>query len=157
VAASQWGSGRDFDARACHGLVQYSRFSAQNGSAGWFCGHAAAKTVTNSRPTILCPLSVVPAGATCQARAGDDPLGQYVAPLAYANMQVVAQTIEATGAFDDSRLSACGDVGPAPTPVRTCRVGVALFYRSCRRLPGKAHARTFILSATTLYRDPKSD
>ena len=46
---------------------------------------------------------------TYQARAGDagvDLLGHYVAPLAYAQMQVVAQAIEATGGFEDARLSA---------------------------------------------------
>lgn len=43
-----------------------------------------------------------------QERAGDagvDPLGHYMAPLAYAQMQVVAQAIEATGGLDDTILS----------------------------------------------------
>ena len=46
---------------------------------------------------------------TYQARAGDagvDLLGHYVAPLAYAQMQVVAQAVAATGGFDDASLSA---------------------------------------------------
>jgi branched-chain amino acid transport system substrate-binding protein len=46
---------------------------------------------------------------TYQARAGDagvDLLGHYMAPLAFAQMQVVAQAIEATGGFDDAALSA---------------------------------------------------
>ena len=46
---------------------------------------------------------------TYQARAGDagvDLLGHYMAPLAYAQMQVVAQAVEATGGFDDTALSA---------------------------------------------------
>jgi branched-chain amino acid transport system substrate-binding protein len=46
---------------------------------------------------------------TYQARAGDagvDPLGHYMAPLAYAQMQVVAQAVEATGGVDDTALSA---------------------------------------------------
>ncbi|QIG94385.1 amino acid ABC transporter substrate-binding protein [Bradyrhizobium sp. 6(2017)] len=46
---------------------------------------------------------------TYQARAGGagvDPLGHYMAPLAYAQMQVVAQAVEAAGGFDDIRLSA---------------------------------------------------
>jgi branched-chain amino acid transport system substrate-binding protein len=45
---------------------------------------------------------------TYQARAGEadvDLLGHYMAPLAYAQMQVVAQAIEATGGFDDASLS----------------------------------------------------
>jgi branched-chain amino acid transport system substrate-binding protein len=46
---------------------------------------------------------------TYQARAGDagvDLLGHYMAPLAYAQMQVVAQAVEVTGGFDDASLSA---------------------------------------------------
>jgi branched-chain amino acid transport system substrate-binding protein len=46
---------------------------------------------------------------TYQARASDagvDLLGHYMAPLAYAQLQVVAQAVEATGGFDDARLSA---------------------------------------------------
>lgn len=45
---------------------------------------------------------------TYQERAGDagvDSLGHYMAPLAYAQMQVVAQAVEATGGFNDARLS----------------------------------------------------
>jgi branched-chain amino acid transport system substrate-binding protein len=43
-----------------------------------------------------------------QARAGAasvDLLGHYVPPLAYAQMQVVAQAVEGTGSFDDTILS----------------------------------------------------
>jgi len=40
------------------------------------------------------------------AESGVDPLGHYMAPLAYAQMQVVAQTVEATGGLDDSALIA---------------------------------------------------
>jgi branched-chain amino acid transport system substrate-binding protein len=42
-----------------------------------------------------------------QARAGAadvDVLGHYVAPLAYAQMQVVAQAVEATSSLDDAAL-----------------------------------------------------
>jgi branched-chain amino acid transport system substrate-binding protein len=45
---------------------------------------------------------------TYQARAvaaGVDLLGHYMAPLAYAQMQVVAQAVEATGGLDDALLS----------------------------------------------------
>jgi branched-chain amino acid transport system substrate-binding protein len=44
-----------------------------------------------------------------QARAGDagvDLLGHYMVPLAYAQMQVVAEAVEATAGFDDASLSA---------------------------------------------------
>ncbi|WP_343315454.1 amino acid ABC transporter substrate-binding protein [Brucella sp. BE17] len=34
-----------------------------------------------------------------------DPLGHYMAPLAYAQLQVVAEAIERTGSLDDSKLS----------------------------------------------------
>ena len=46
---------------------------------------------------------------TYQARAADagvDLLGHYMAPLAYAQLQVVAQAVEAAGGFDDARLAA---------------------------------------------------
>jgi branched-chain amino acid transport system substrate-binding protein len=46
---------------------------------------------------------------TYQARAGDagvDPLGHYMAPLAFAQMQVVAKAVEATDGLDDTALSA---------------------------------------------------
>jgi len=45
---------------------------------------------------------------TYQAQAGDagvDLLGHYMGPLAYAQMQVVSQAVEATGGFDDASLS----------------------------------------------------
>jgi branched-chain amino acid transport system substrate-binding protein len=44
-----------------------------------------------------------------QARAPEaqvDLLGHYMAPLAYAQMQVVSQAVEATGGFDDMALAA---------------------------------------------------
>jgi branched-chain amino acid transport system substrate-binding protein len=44
-----------------------------------------------------------------QARAsteGIDPLGYYVAPLAYAQLQVLQQAIEATSSLDDEKLAA---------------------------------------------------
>ncbi len=40
------------------------------------------------------------------AAAGVDLLGHYMAPLAYAQLQVVAQAVEAAGGFDDARLAA---------------------------------------------------
>jgi len=46
--------------------------------------------------------------ATYQSRAeedGADPLGYYVAPLAYAQLQVLAQAIRAAGSIDDATLS----------------------------------------------------
>lgn len=39
------------------------------------------------------------------ANAGADPLGYYVAPQAYAQMQIVEQAIVGTGSLDDARLA----------------------------------------------------
>jgi len=39
------------------------------------------------------------------AKAGADPLGYYVAPLAYAQLQVLEQAIKAVGSTDDAALS----------------------------------------------------
>ncbi len=47
--------------------------------------------------------------AQYQARAaasGDDPLGYYAPPYAYARMQVIGQAIEATGSLDADKLAA---------------------------------------------------
>jgi branched-chain amino acid transport system substrate-binding protein len=52
---------------------------------------------------------------TYQARAADagvDLLGHYMAPLAYAQLQVIAQAIEATCGFDDARLAAYARARP---------------------------------------------
>src|ERR1700751_5745218 len=38
-------------------------------------------------------------------RAGADPLGYYVAPLAYAQMQVLGKAVQAVGSTDDAALS----------------------------------------------------
>jgi branched-chain amino acid transport system substrate-binding protein len=46
--------------------------------------------------------------ATYQSRAekaGADPLGYYVAPLAYAQLQVLEQAVRAVGSLDDAALS----------------------------------------------------
>jgi len=40
------------------------------------------------------------------AEAGIDPLGHYMVPLAYAQMQVIEQAVTATAGLDDARLSA---------------------------------------------------
>lgn len=40
------------------------------------------------------------------AGAGVDPLGHYMAPLAYAQMQVIAQAVAAVGSLDDAALAA---------------------------------------------------
>ncbi|MGP4011992.1 amino acid ABC transporter substrate-binding protein [Streptomyces sp. 4N124] len=62
-----------------------------------------------------------------QARAADagvDLLGHYMVPLAYAQMQVVAQAVEATGGFDDESLSAYAREEIFPTVMGDVRFGV---------------------------------
>jgi len=64
---------------------------------------------------------------TYRARAGDagvDLLGHYMAPLAYAQMQVVARAVEATGSFDDASLSAYARGATFHTVMGTVRFGV---------------------------------
>jgi branched-chain amino acid transport system substrate-binding protein len=64
---------------------------------------------------------------TYQARAVDagvDLLGHYMAPLAYAQMQVVAQAVEATGGFDDARLAAYARSTTFNTVMGAVRFGV---------------------------------
>jgi len=62
-----------------------------------------------------------------QARAVDagiDLLGHHIAPLAYAQMQVVAQAVEATGGFDDASLSAYARDATFDTVMGAIRFGV---------------------------------
>ena len=62
-----------------------------------------------------------------QARAagsGVDALGHYMVPLAYAQMQVVAQTVEAIQGFDDARLSAYARDATFETVMGAVRFGV---------------------------------
>jgi branched-chain amino acid transport system substrate-binding protein len=58
------------------------------------------------------------------AAAGVDLLAHYMAPLAYAQMQVVAQAAQATGGFDDARLSAYTRGATFHTVMRDIRFGV---------------------------------
>lgn len=61
-----------------------------------------------------------------QARAqgaGVDALGHYMAPLAYAQLQVVAQAVEATRGFDDGQLSAYARDATFETVMGSVRFG----------------------------------
>lgn len=72
-----------------------------------------------------------------QARAGAaevDPLGHYMAPLAYAQMQVVAQAVEATGGFDDADLSAYARATVFETVMGAVRFGTNGEWREPRVL-----------------------
>src|ERR1700757_2082231 len=63
---------------------------------------------------------------TYQARAeaaGVDPLGHYMAPLAYAQLQVLAQAVEATGSLDDADLSTYTRAASFDTVMGTVRFG----------------------------------
>jgi branched-chain amino acid transport system substrate-binding protein len=68
------------------------------------------------------------------AEAGVDLLGHHMAPLAYAQMQVVAQAVEATDGFDDASLSAVRTGGDLPDRHGRCQV------RSQGRVVGTACA-----------------
>lgn len=64
---------------------------------------------------------------TYQARAGAagvDLLGHYTAPLAYAQLQVLAQAIEATGGLDDASLSAYARTTTFQTVMGDIKFGV---------------------------------
>jgi branched-chain amino acid transport system substrate-binding protein len=49
--------------------------------------------------------SLIATYETRAEKAGADPLGYYVAPLAYAQMQVLEQAVKAVGSLDDAALS----------------------------------------------------
>jgi branched-chain amino acid transport system substrate-binding protein len=64
--------------------------------------------------------------AAYQARAADagvDLLGHYTAPLAYAQMQVLAQAVQATGSLDDAALSAYAREATFDTVMGAVRFG----------------------------------
>ncbi len=58
-------------------------------------------------PTMMYPgiAQMIAEYQSLAANAGADPLGYYVAPQAYAQMQVVEQAIAGTGSLDDARLA----------------------------------------------------
>jgi branched-chain amino acid transport system substrate-binding protein len=58
------------------------------------------------------------------ATAGVDPLGHYMVPLAYAQMQVIAQAVEATGGLEDAELSAYAREASFETVMGTVKFGV---------------------------------
>ncbi|MET3892680.1 branched-chain amino acid transport system substrate-binding protein [Bosea sp. OAE506] len=63
-----------------------------------------------------------------------DALGHYMAPLAYAQMQVVAQAVEATGGFDDERLAAHAREATFQTVMGPVRFGAKGEWREPRVL-----------------------
>jgi branched-chain amino acid transport system substrate-binding protein len=58
------------------------------------------------------------------AQAGVDLLGHYMAPLAYAQMQVIAQAVKATGSLEDVRLSSYAREATFDTVVGPVKFGV---------------------------------
>ena len=58
-------------------------------------------------PSLMNPQiqSLIAANQSRAEQAGADPLGYYVAPLAYAQLQVLEQAIRAVGSTDDAALS----------------------------------------------------
>jgi branched-chain amino acid transport system substrate-binding protein len=64
--------------------------------------------------------------ATYQSRAekaGADPLGYYVAPMAYAQLQVLEQAVKALGSLDDAALSEYTRTATFDTVVGTVKFG----------------------------------
>jgi len=60
-----------------------------------------------------------------RARSQDvDPLGHYMAPTAYAQMQVLEQAVQATGSVQDRELSAYARATPFDTVMGRVRFGV---------------------------------
>ena len=62
-----------------------------------------------------------------RARAADhdvDPLGHYMAPTAYAQMQVIEQAVQATGSMQDATLSAYARATSFDTVMGKVRFGV---------------------------------
>jgi branched-chain amino acid transport system substrate-binding protein len=72
-------------------------------------------------PSVQEMLNTYQAGAN---DAGVDLLGHYMAPFAYAQMQVVAQAVKATGGFDDASLSAYARSTTFHTVMGDIRFGV---------------------------------
>lgn len=68
------------------------------------------------------------------AAANVDALGHYMAPLAYAQMQVVAQAVEAVGGLDDERLSAYARHATFQTVMGPVRFGTRGEWREPRVL-----------------------
>ena len=67
-------------------------------------------------------------------RAGVDVLGHYMAPLAYAQMQVLAQAVLATGSLDDARLSSHAREATFDTVVGPVKFGLNGEWREPRVL-----------------------
>jgi branched-chain amino acid transport system substrate-binding protein len=92
-------------------LVGGAMIGPQNGSVKLELGPALNGVVNYEywlpAPTMMYP-GVADLIAGYQARAaaaGSDPLGYYVAPQAFAQMQVVEQAIAGTGSLDDAKLA----------------------------------------------------
>ena len=82
-------------------------------------------------PSVQAMLAVYQARA---AGSGVDPLGYYMAPLAYAQMQVVAQAVEATGGLIDDALIAYAKTATFQTVVGDVAFGADGEWREPRVL-----------------------
>ncbi|MGR7996947.1 amino acid ABC transporter substrate-binding protein [Xanthobacter sp. ZOL 2024] len=71
---------------------------------------------------------------TRASEADVDALGHYMVPLAYAQMQVVAQAVEAVGGLGDERLSACAREATFQTVMGPVRFGARGEWREPRVL-----------------------
>ena len=92
-------------------LVGGAMIGPQNGSVKLELGPALNGVVNYEywlpAPSMMYPgvAELIAAYQTRAAAAGSDPLGYYVVPQAFAQMQVVEQAIAGTGSLDDEQLA----------------------------------------------------
>jgi branched-chain amino acid transport system substrate-binding protein len=92
-------------------LVGGAMIGPQNGSVKLELGPALNGVVNYEywlpAPTMMFPgvADLIASYQTRAAAAGSDPLGYYVVPQAFAQMQVVEQAIAGTGSLDDAKLA----------------------------------------------------
>jgi len=110
-------------------LVGGAMIGPQNGSVKLDLGPALNGVVNYEywlpAPTMMYP-GVADLIATYQSRAADagsDPLGYYVVPQAFAQMQVVEQAIAGTGSLDDAKLASFTRANTFKTVVGDVRFG----------------------------------
>jgi branched-chain amino acid transport system substrate-binding protein len=110
-------------------VVGGAMIGPQNGSVKLELG-PALNGVVNYEYWLPAPTTMYPGVANLiakyQARAaaaGSDPLGYYVVPQAFAQMQVVEQAITGTGSLDDAKLASFTRAHTFKTVVGDVRFG----------------------------------
>jgi branched-chain amino acid transport system substrate-binding protein len=110
-------------------LVGGAMIGPQNGSVKIELGPALNGVVNYEywlpAPTMMYPgvADLIASYQTRAAAAGSDPLGYYVVPQAFAQMQVVEQAIVGTGSLDDAQLASFTRAHTFKTVVGDVRFG----------------------------------